>query len=157
MSAILRRRRSGQAVLSVLSGAVGFALIAFHVSLLWRRFLDASIAEPAIIARWIASAFLVAALFAARGKSRNRVPVLWLLVALLHAGMPAVQHAAEQPVPIAVVVQIGVVAMCGALLAVASGFTSVPAFVSTAIGAENATAPSYFGCLTLPGRSPPVR
>jgi len=66
-------------------------LAAFHGALLLRRFADASIARPLVLGRWaFAIALVIAALIARRFFSSRRVAIVfWLIVALLHLGVPA--------------------------------------------------------------------
>lgn len=63
-------------------------LAVFHAAVLWHRIVDASIAQPAVLAKWIASIALIGALLSLRNAHKALV-IIWLLVALLHVGMPA--------------------------------------------------------------------
>lgn len=62
-------------------------LVGFHGILLWRRILDASIAQPEVLAKWIAAIVLTVALLSIRN-ARGAFIVVWLLVAMLHVGVP---------------------------------------------------------------------
>ncbi len=111
-----QKRHTLRQLLTLLAGLTALALTVFHLLLLWRRLLDTSIAQPGVLIRWIAAALLTAGLFAARGHGRNRFLVIGLLIALLHAGIPAGAHPAVPPLPLGVVVQIGFAVICGTLL-----------------------------------------
>jgi hypothetical protein len=66
-------------------------LAAFHGALLLRRFDDASITRPMVLARWAFAIAIVAAAFIARRffSGRRVVIIFWLLVAVLHIAIPA--------------------------------------------------------------------
>lgn len=116
MNGSSHKRRTVSRALSLLAALTAFGLAVFHFMLLWRRVVDASISDPAVIARWIVAAILTAGLFAARKQSRRGHVVLWVLVALLHASIPAEERTV--PIPMAVVAQIGFTAISCALLTV---------------------------------------
>lgn len=151
----MRARQNLSRAISIVVAIVTFSLVAFHISLLWHRLLDASIAQPGVIARWIAGALLVAGMFAARRQAKHRLMVLWLLVALLHAGLPADRQPAGT-MPIAVVVQIGLTAVCSVLLTVVAAAT--PAHTSTArrLDVVDFSHVAAIATASLSGRSPPA-
>lgn len=71
------------------------ALTLFHGQILWRRWADGSLADGAVVGRWLAAALIVLGLLWVQRRRgslfRGRAAaVLWLLVALLHAlaGVP---------------------------------------------------------------------
>src|SRR5688572_6387520 len=117
------------------SFVVGFAVLVlalFHGALLWRRFLDASIVQPGVLWRWLASALLVAGLVSARRRVRHTFLVFWLLVALLHVGTPVEQQVFDRTTRLGVVVQIGLSAVYPAvfLLVIAAAAIFTPAAAS---------------------------
>jgi hypothetical protein len=130
-------------------------LTGFHLALLRDRLLDASIAQPGVVARWLASAVLVVALIRAR-RSLRHFAVLWLLVALLHAGMAMTSQRTGTARDLAVVVEIGLTAACGLLLtALIAGASDAPADSQLLAVIEASLTPSVVFHLQ-PGRSPPA-
>lgn len=87
-------RRSLSRIVSLTAGVAGIGLVGFHVALFWQRIADATISNPAVLARWVASALLVGAGLAARRyaarhwSSRKIGFVFWMLVLVLHATVP---------------------------------------------------------------------
>ena len=77
------------------AGLATLWLVVFHASLLYSRFADASITQPGVLARWIASLFLIAGGVAAirfahtRRQARHAAFVIGVLVLLLHVSIPA--------------------------------------------------------------------
>jgi hypothetical protein len=66
------------------------ALVAFHGGLLWQRLADGSLLEPAVAARWGATALLLTWIAIARRAGTSlfrgeRARTFWVLVLLLHA------------------------------------------------------------------------
>lgn len=100
---------------SLASGLFALGLLVFHLTVFWRRLLDASITEPAVLVRWIASALLLAALLSVRKRTRQLLLLSLILAALLHVGMPSV-HISDGLTTLA---QIGFTAACGVLLSIA--------------------------------------
>ncbi len=82
-----RRQRTAARALQMIAL---IALVAFHVVLLAGRLSDASILEPAVLARWggALALILIASLFQrfapARLRGRRALIVFWLLAAFLH-------------------------------------------------------------------------
>ena len=156
MTASSPTRRTVSRVLTVLGGAVALGLVVFHASLLWNRLVDASIAQPGIIARWAASALLIAGLLIARRYARHRIVVLWVLIALLHAGIPSEQRQTERSIPLAVVVQIGFATMCGVLLAVLGASAGKDETDPTAVDPSRIFVAFHLDLSPSFGRSPPA-
>jgi hypothetical protein len=111
---ILLRLGSLAAALSALG------LLIFHVTLFWRRMLDASITQPAVLARWIASALLIAALLSVRKRTRHLLLLALMLAALLHIGIPREHMQLGVSDDLASLVQVGLTAACGVLLSIAA-------------------------------------
>lgn len=151
----MRRRHNLSRAISIGIAIVAFGLAAFHLSLLWHRLADASITQPGVIVRWIAGALVVGAMFATRGESRHRLVILWLLVALLHAGLPAERHASGT-MPVAVVVQIGLTAACGVLLTTFAERVARDRSNSRKLEFVKAFRAAAIDLASLSGRSPPA-
>lgn len=82
-----RQLGRGAGALAVLVGL----LVLFHVFLLWRRIVDASILSPRVLLNWLAALLLLVALAWMRRRGQSVVRsrgalIFWLLVLLLHAG-----------------------------------------------------------------------
>ncbi len=81
--------------LTVGLAGLGSAILAFfHLALLWQRVASQSLLEPAVLLRWLGSVLLLAALVYLRRAGvpllwGRRAAVFWLLVLLLHVGIPA--------------------------------------------------------------------
>lgn len=102
---------------SLIAALSALGLLIFHAVLLWRRLHDASILQPAVLARWIASALLLAVLLSVRKRTRHVLLLSLMLAALLHVGIP--------------VVQIGLTTACGVLLSIAVTASVAPPSVAT--------------------------
>lgn len=153
----MSRRFSRFASLSL--GLAGVCLIALHVVLFWRRVADASIYQPEVLARWIGSGLLIGIAWAARRYAARHLQhrpltwVFWLLVLLLHAGIPAEERLLDSgslAVLIAAIPATLLILASGAGEAVTLRATS-PAAVLRAIFPLPVLAPS-----SSP-RSPPLR
>lgn len=103
-------------------GLAGLWLGAFHAALLWRRIADATILQPAVLARWLASALLIAAavvthrVASRRWHRRHAALAFGLLVLLLHVGIPAEEKLLGGMDSVAVLIQTGFAAVPAALL-----------------------------------------
>ena len=88
--------KSALSYLRRVAGVIAMLWLAgFHAGFLWRRLADDSINEPRVLARWLASALLLCGLVLVRRALSPRWHVLlvfWLLVALMHAAVPAGDH-----------------------------------------------------------------
>jgi hypothetical protein len=95
-------------------------LAGFHAGFLWRRLADDSITEPRVLVRWFASALLLCGLVLVRRVLSPRshfLLVFWLLVALLHATIPAGEQLLDtRDNQLALIAQSGLVAFAGGLL-----------------------------------------
>jgi hypothetical protein len=80
-----------------LRSAAFAALAGFHAVLLWQRFVDGTILEPAVLAKYVASLLLLVAarfchhLIPAHLLGRRSQMVFWLVVVLLHAVSPSAE------------------------------------------------------------------
>ncbi|MGZ5475141.1 MAG: hypothetical protein ACXW29_01520 [Thermoanaerobaculia bacterium] len=114
MNSALSHLRRVVGVIAMLS------LAGFHAGFLWQRLADDSIAEPRVLARWLASALLLCGLVLVRRTFSPRWHVLlvfWLLVALLHAGVPAGDDLLDaRDSHLALIAQTGLAALSGGLL-----------------------------------------
>lgn len=87
-------RRARLRALSVgLAGVASAVLGLFHLLLLWQRVASQSLLEPTVLARWLGSIVLLAALIYLRRAGvpllwGRRALVFWLLVLVLHLGVP---------------------------------------------------------------------
>ncbi|MGZ7078227.1 MAG: hypothetical protein ACXVJT_02335 [Thermoanaerobaculia bacterium] len=129
-------------------------LSAVHAVFLWHRVVDDSLTEPRVLARWLAAA-LVLALFLVvrRSCSRRAMPallVLWLLVALLHAAVPAGDWILNARGDLSLILQTGLAAVPAGLLLAALLVASTARDRRTGL-----VAPAYpsFAC-SLPAGSP---
>lgn len=131
-------RRSLQRIASFAIGVSALWLVAFHIALFWRRIADATIQHPAVLARWIASALLIAAGLAAhrylsRHWSRRRTLVFALLVLALHVGLPAEER-------IVGVGDLMSLAVDATLLAIVTGLVATPIAIVSANSISSAPA-----------------
>lgn len=100
---------------AVLRQSARAGLVLFHVVLLWQRIADASLLDPAVLAKYLGAVALLGGAFVAqryapeRFRGRRAVLVFWLLVLLLHAFAPAATEARALDSELAAVVQLGVV------------------------------------------------
>jgi len=82
-------------VIRTLPGVAGALLATYHGWLLAGQFMDGRLAEPWLVARWIAAAVLVAVLVTLSrkgyGPASRRSVAVWVLAALLH-GPAVVDH-----------------------------------------------------------------
>ncbi len=103
------------------------ALIAFHVVLLAGRLSDASILEPAVLARWggalalLLTAFLFQRFAPVQVRGRRAVIVFWLLAALLHLLGPSELLARELDAELALGLAIPVLAFALLVASAARG------------------------------------
>jgi hypothetical protein len=158
--------------LTLLLGAAGIALIAFHAWLLVWRLAEGQIAEPVVALRWILAGVLVTALGALRRAGipillSRRGTVVWILVALLHAhtgGGPVVQSAdARSTAALLVVLPVaatGIVASA-LLLTLGAGVRRGNRFVIPlrplwALNCRPARPPADWFGPALPARAPPL-
>jgi hypothetical protein len=108
---------------SLVAGLAGLWLLGFHAVLLWRRIADASIQDPAVLARWIGSALLLGAVITARRYAmgrwsrRNCTFAFWILVLLLHVVIPADQRQLASDEVALLMTQTGLVSITAAFLA----------------------------------------
>ena len=92
------RIRGTQRALSMgilLSTAV---LVALHAGILWQRVADQSIAQPAVMVRWVLAAVIALGALVLRrlaSSSRSTWLVFWAIVILLHVMAPAGADAAN--------------------------------------------------------------
>lgn len=145
---------------------VACALVLFHVFLLWRRLVDATLFSPRVLLNWLAAALLLAALawLRQRGQSvlRSRSAVIfWLLVLLLHAGpdldpAPGLPLSVTESLPGPSFLLAAVV--WAALFVLASLAVSAEAHArqSASRRAHHAAAASGFGRTVAPRPPPPV-
>lgn len=110
------------ALLGLAAGATGW-LVVFHLFLLWKRVADLSILEPVVAGRWLGTLLLLAfglRIARRKGGDWHQPAAFWLLVLLLHAGLPINTGAPSEigagSVPMLLVLPLGVVS-AGALLA----------------------------------------
>jgi hypothetical protein len=106
-----------------LVGATVALLAVFHGWLLIRRLVDASIAEPEVLLRWLGACGLLAgaAWLRPRGLSVSQgrpALVFWLLVLVLHVGASPVVVSAVRAEELLLVLPLGLAAAGGALVAV---------------------------------------
>jgi predicted transporter len=86
-------------------------LVLFHVALLYSRFADASITQPGVLARWIASLFLIAGGIAAmryartQRRARHAAFAIGVLILLLHVSIPMDERLLSTTGNLAAVVQ----------------------------------------------------
>jgi hypothetical protein len=79
----------------VITGVGVLWLVALHAILFFERVSDGSIARPDVALRWLATAGVIAALVAIRRFrpalqfGRGSLIALWILVAVMHAAIPA--------------------------------------------------------------------
>lgn len=143
-------------------GLAAVWLLAFHAALFWRRIVDATIQQPAVLARWLASAILIIAAFAAHRYAsrhwhrRHAGLAFGLLALLLHLGIPAEERLLGPMDSVAVVVQTGFAAAAAVLLTFA-----LKRSMATVERIESALVPSTLGRLHLlasfrPSRAPPA-
>lgn len=90
----MRRR-----LLRILAGSLTLGLVLFHLRLLWLRVSDQSVLEPVILAKWVITAVLLAALWRLRTSgfrllTDKRAGVIWLLALLLHIQAPVIPESA---------------------------------------------------------------
>ncbi|MDP9193117.1 MAG: hypothetical protein M3P06_15575 [Acidobacteriota bacterium] len=81
------------------------AIVALHAGLLWQRFVDQTIVQPGVMARWAVAAALALGALALRriaGSSRSAWLVFWAIVVLLHVIAPG---GAEQSAQLAVLTE----------------------------------------------------
>jgi hypothetical protein len=95
-------------------------LSAVHAGFLWRRVADESLTEPRVLARWL-GAGLVLAVFIVVRRTRSRrsspvILVLWLLVALLHAIVPAGDQILDARGELSLILQTGLAALPAGLV-----------------------------------------
>lgn len=158
--------------LTLLLGAAGIALAAFHAWLLVWRLAEGQIAEPLVALRWILAGVLVMALAALRRAGiplllSRRGTIVWVLVALLHAhtsGGPVV-HSADARSTAALLVVLpgaatGIVAtalllMAGAAVRRGSRF-AIPLRPMWALNCRQAPPPAHGFGPALPARAPPL-
>ena len=134
--------------------SVAFAALAgFHAVLLWQRFVEGTILEPAVVAKYIASLLLLAGarllhhLVPAHLLGRRAQMVFWLLVLLLHAVSPDAETTT--------IIEIGL----GLPLAVAIARVALiapPRLVLHPASAVCSPARSFRERVPLPARAPPV-
>ena len=126
------------------------ALVAFHVVLLAGRLSDASILEPAVLARWggALALILTASLFQrfapARLRGRRALIVFWLLAAFLHLFGPLDLNG--HPLDLELALGLAVPVLAFALLLASSSGNALPHF-------RDLTQPSLFLQLA-PAHSP---
>ncbi len=122
-----RRRVAARAF----SASWRIALIAFHVVLLAGRLSDASILEPAVLARWggALALILTASLFQrfvpVRLRGRRAVIVFWALAALLHLFGP-MEHLGHE-LDLELTLGLAIPALAFALLLAAASRAASPA------------------------------
>ena len=142
-------------VFARLRSAAFVGLIAFHGLLLWQRCADATILEPAVLAKYVASLLLLVAarlghrLIPAHLLGRRAQMVFWLLVIVLHAVAPVGDVNAE----IAAIIEISL----GLPLAVAIAAVALAAPPRQLIPLSSTTcaARSFREHVSLPARAPP--
>jgi hypothetical protein len=123
-------------------------LLIFHAALLWRRLLDDSITEPAVVARWIASALLLAVLLTARRyRVRHLFLVFLLLAALLHLGVPGDYTR---------LVQVGLTAACTVLFSILLMTSLAPPATTARLAVRPAFVARRRAVTTQRDRSPPL-
>jgi hypothetical protein len=144
------------------------ALAAMHGELFLRRLADNSIAEPSVLLRWLGAAVLLgAAQLWRRTTGRSILTgrsalVFALLVALLHAGLPATPELAGTAT-VALPGELLVLGLGGLLLAaaaIASAASSSPGLRRGGFSrhAERCRAPRSLPCgLAFSSRPPPAR
>jgi len=132
----------------LISRAFAVAFVAYHAILLFERIADASILEPAVLAKWVASALLLSAAFMLRSvaASRRGLLIFWLLVLVLH--VPVEHVDAELIAQIALV--LGVVLIGFAVQT--RNTRAVPARTPTPLPARRIAAR-----MLIPPRCPPIR
>ncbi len=95
-------------------------LAVFHVGFLWRRIADESLTEPRVLARWLGTALVLAVFVAVRRarslRSSHVILVLWLLVALFHATVPAGDRILDARGDLSFILQAGLTALPAGLL-----------------------------------------
>ncbi len=132
----------------LISRAFAVTLVAYHAVLLFERIADASILQPAVLAKWVASALLLGAAFLLRSVpvSRRGLLTFWLLVLVLHVPIEHVD--AESIAQIALVLGVVLIGM-----AVQRRDTrAVPARTPTPLPARRIAAR-----MLIPPRCPPIR
>jgi uncharacterized membrane protein len=104
------------------AGLATLWLVVFHAALLYSRVADASIVQPGVLARWIASFFLIAGGIAAvryartQRRARHAAFVIGVLILLLHFTIPMDERLLSTPEDLAVVLQVAASVAPAALL-----------------------------------------
>jgi hypothetical protein len=98
---------------------LGLLLVAFHGWLLARRLLDATVAEPAVLLRWLGAVALLGGALLARRRGLSLLSgrsglVFWLLVLVLHVGASPVVVHGVRPQELLLVLPVGLLAGLGA-------------------------------------------
>jgi hypothetical protein len=120
-------------VVSVAAVLASLWLVSLHAALLWNRVVTATISDPAVLFRWIASALLIAGALAGRRYAwrhfsrRKSAIVFWLLVLLLHATIPAEERVLATADLVPLIAQTGVltIAIVFAVAALQAGTSLV--------------------------------
>lgn len=146
---------------SLALGIAAIWLVALHALFLWRRLADATIHQPGILVRWIASIVLIAAALTARHyvtrrwRRRHTTAVFWFLVLLLHVSIPAEERLLGSQETLLVMTQTGVVAVTGLLaIAALSVATGILPLIPSAIPPASHAFFAGFASLASP-RAPP--
>lgn len=99
-------------------------LLGLHAAIFWQRLTDASIAKPSVFLRWLAALLLVGGAVAfyryggRQWRRRHAGAIFWLLVVLLHLGIPAGESLLDRH-QVVTLVQAGLVTISVALLVLA--------------------------------------
>lgn len=154
-------RRALQRIASFAIGVSALWLVAFHVALFWRRIADATIQHPAVLARWIASALLLAGAFAAqryvsRHWSRRRTLVFALLVLALHVGVPAEERIVGMTDFVSVVADAAIVVIATGLIATSVASLSTNS-ISSPLAVRRTAALEILLAASASPRAPPAR
>jgi len=138
-------------------------LSAVHAGFLWRRVADESLTEPLVLARWLGAALVLAVfIMVRRTRSRRASPailVLWLLVALLHAAVPAGDQILDARGDLSLILQTGLAALPAGLIlaALLVALTDRDRRIAFLLGARPSFAWSLPAGLPDATRAPPTR
>lgn len=131
------------------------ALVALHAGILWQRLADQSIAQPAVMAKWVVAVLIALAALVLRrvaSSSRSTWLVFWAIVVLLHVVAPGAADTAD----LAVLTEAGLAA--APLLVMFVAAVAVTSIGITAFCAVQASAFSLAGLTShARGRAPPQR
>ena len=160
------QRNARSAVLRIGSIAVALAalwLIAFHAILLWRRFADATIADPSVLVRWLGAAALGLGAVAfhrfasIRWRGRHATLIFWLLVAVLHFAAPADERLLDNEGNLLALAQLGLASLPAALATVALVAGSVATLLlGTLLDRFGSFEPSAIHLHGIAPRAPPL-